>query len=82
MLLPDGVIGNTWAFGAYIPGSSPGRVVLYNFDSEFCWLRLRQVVVRLVLEFLLLPGFALQRAVMIETRAEVSEESFIAGQKG
>jgi len=56
--------------------------VLYNFDSEFCWLRLRQVVVRLVLEFLLLPGFALQRAVMIETRAEVSEESFIAGQKG
>ncbi len=27
-VLPDGVIGNTWAFGAYIPGSSPGRVVL------------------------------------------------------
>jgi hypothetical protein len=24
--LPDGVIGNTWAFGAHIPGSSPGRV--------------------------------------------------------
>jgi hypothetical protein len=26
--LPDGVIGNTWAFGAHIPGSSPGRVAL------------------------------------------------------
>jgi hypothetical protein len=26
-VLPDGVIGNTWAFGAHIPGSSPGRVV-------------------------------------------------------
>ena len=25
-VLPDGVIGNTWAFGAHIPGSSPGRV--------------------------------------------------------
>ena len=27
-VLPDGVIGNTWAFGAHIPGSSPGRVVM------------------------------------------------------
>jgi hypothetical protein len=27
-LLPDGVIGNTWAFGAHVPGSSPGRVAL------------------------------------------------------
>ncbi len=27
-VLPDGVIGNTWAFGAHVPGSSPGRVVL------------------------------------------------------
>ena len=27
-MLPDGVIGNTWAFGAHIPGSSPGRVGL------------------------------------------------------
>ena len=26
--LPDGVIGNTWAFGAHVPGSSPGRVGL------------------------------------------------------
>ncbi len=26
MALPDGVIGNTWAFGAHVPGSSPGRV--------------------------------------------------------
>ncbi len=26
-VLPDGVIGNTWAFGAHVPGSSPGRVV-------------------------------------------------------
>ena len=25
-LLPDGVIGNTWAFGAHILGSSPSRV--------------------------------------------------------
>ena len=25
-VLPDGVIGNTWAFGAHVPGSSPGRV--------------------------------------------------------
>ena len=25
--LPGGVIGNTWAFGAYILGSSPSRVV-------------------------------------------------------
>ena len=28
IVLPDGVIGNTWAFGAYVPGSSPGRVGL------------------------------------------------------
>ena len=27
-ILPDGVIGNTWAFGAHVPGSSPGRVAL------------------------------------------------------
>ncbi len=27
-VLPDGVIGNTWAFGAHVPGSSPGRVGL------------------------------------------------------
>ena len=26
--LPGGVIGNTWAFGAHVPGSSPGRVGL------------------------------------------------------
>ena len=26
--VPGGVIGNTWAFGAHVPGSSPGRVVL------------------------------------------------------
>jgi hypothetical protein len=29
--LPDGVIGNTWAFGAHIPGSSPGRVDVFSF---------------------------------------------------
>ncbi len=27
-LLPGGVIGNTRAFGALVPGSSPGRVAL------------------------------------------------------
>ena len=26
IVLPDGVIGNTWPFGGHIPGSSPGRV--------------------------------------------------------
>ncbi len=26
VVLPGGVIGNTWAFGAHVPGSSPGRV--------------------------------------------------------
>ncbi len=26
--LPGGVIGNTWAFDAHVPGSSPGRVSL------------------------------------------------------
>ncbi len=28
VVLPGGVIGNTWAFGAHVPGSSPGRVDL------------------------------------------------------
>ena len=40
-IVPDGVIGNTWAFGAYVPGSSPGRVVFYVnyifFDKVKNW---------------------------------------------
>jgi hypothetical protein len=31
--IPGGVIGNTWAFGAHIPGSSPGRVAFW-IDEE------------------------------------------------
>ena len=31
-VLPDGVIGNTWAFGAHVPGSSPGRVVETKYE--------------------------------------------------
>ena len=34
-MLPDGVIGNTWAFGAHIPGSSPGRVAFDIYDLLF-----------------------------------------------
>ncbi len=33
--LPDGVIGNTWAFGAHVPGSSPGRVGLESIIDSF-----------------------------------------------
>ena len=33
--LPDGVIGNTWAFGAHVPGSSPGRVA---FEIDYLLL--------------------------------------------
>src|SRR4030042_5462439 len=33
-MLPDGVIGNTWAFGAHIPGSSPGRVDLLIWNLK------------------------------------------------
>ena len=29
-ILPGGVIGNTRVFGTRIPGSSPGRVVVYD----------------------------------------------------
>ena len=34
-MLPDGVIGNTWAFGAHIPGSSPGRVAFAIYYLVF-----------------------------------------------
>ena len=44
-LVPDGVIGNTWAFGAYIPGSSPGRVVASR------WLVEADFVGELILDF-------------------------------
>ena len=33
LALPGGVIGNTWAFGAHIPGSSPGRVGFACFNK-------------------------------------------------
>ncbi len=33
IVLPDGVIGNTWPFGGHIPGSSPGRVGFWMIDD-------------------------------------------------
>ena len=35
LALPGGVIGNTWAFGAHIPGSSPGRVGFDYFNKVY-----------------------------------------------
>jgi hypothetical protein len=34
VVLPGGVIGNTWAFGAHVPGSSPGRVGFASMISD------------------------------------------------
>ena len=34
LVLPGGVIGNTWAFGAHVPGSSPGRVGFELIDEK------------------------------------------------